>query len=214
MTSSQPARRRAIVILARAPSSPGKTRLVDDREPERARALREALLLDTVDRVREAGVPCVVACTPDEADLEMRQLLSGVPVVRQGSGDLGERMVRVLGEALSRGAEHVALVGSDLPALPADHVLAAFELLEAGAGLVLGPAEDGGFYLIAAAAPLPPIFAGVERGGDHVLDRVIEAARAAGLEVRLAPVWWDVDRPADLERVRRVRPEARVARLL
>jgi rSAM/selenodomain-associated transferase 1 len=202
------------VILARAPWSPGKTRLVEGSDPARARALREALLLDTLDRVREVGVACMVACTPDDADVGMRRLLSGVTVVPQGSGDLGERMARALAGALARGADQVALVGSDLPALPPAHVAAAFALLDAGADLVLGPAEDGGFYLMAAAAPLPPLFDGIEWGRGDVLDRVIGAARAAGLDVRLAPRWWDVDVPADLERVRRVCPASRVARLL
>jgi hypothetical protein len=96
----------------------------------------------------------------------------------------------------------VAIVGSDVPHLEPDTVSDAFERLGRGAGLVLGPAEDGGYFLIGARA-VPPVFAGVEWGGATVLEATLARARRAGIAVELLPRSYDVDTERDLRRLGR-----------
>jgi rSAM/selenodomain-associated transferase 1 len=200
---------RAIVVLARAPSAPGKSRLTGGLSDDRARALREALLLDTLDVARTVGVPIVISYTPDDARDEMAGLAGDIALVPQRGANLGERMRWAMDDTFASGAESVVLIGSDLPTLPLEHLTDAFAMLESPADLVLGPAEDGGFYLVAARQPRPEVFHGIEWGTPHVLDRVADAARRAGLTVGLTRSWWDVDTPDDLRRaVEDLRPDA------
>jgi uncharacterized protein len=119
----------------------------------------------------------------------------------QRPGDLGERMTGAMEEVLSRGYRNVVLVGSDIPHLPLATVAEAFARLGRGARLVIGPAEDGGYYLIGAAS-VPPVFTGVEWGSAGVLAATIERARDAGIEPELMASLYDIDGPAELGRLR------------
>lgn len=190
------------VVLARAPSAAGKTRLTAGMPEARARALRAALLADTLQAVTAAGEPCTVLVTPPEAMPEVATLAGpGVAVQPQGSGDLGQRMAAAFRGLFAAGVSHVVLVGSDLPSLPSSRVTDAFQALAAGADVVLGPAEDGGYYLIGLARLEPRLFEGITWGGPEVLRDTLEAAAAARLRVGLVDGWHDVDVPGDVERV-------------
>lgn len=189
-------------VLARAPSAAGKTRLTAGLSEARARALRSALLADTLQAVTAAGEPCTVFVTPPEAMPEVVSLAGpGVAVWPQEAGDLGQRMAAAFDRMWAAGASHVVLVGSDLPSLPASRVTDAFGVLSAGAEVVLGPAEDGGYYLIGLTRPEPRLFEGMAWGGPDVLRCTLEAAAAARLRAALVDGWYDVDVPGDLERV-------------
>lgn len=124
-------------------------------------------------------------------------------VVRKQSGrDLGERMHRALVAALRR-YRYAILIGVDAPVLRAAEVRRALRLLRSGCDVVLAPAEDGGYALIACRRAPRPVFERIEWGGDRVYAET--AARLTRLRLRwraLRPVW-DVDRPADLERLAR-----------
>jgi rSAM/selenodomain-associated transferase 1 len=197
---------RVVVLLARAPSAKGKTRLTAHLSEAVARSLRELLLLDTLAAARGTGYPVKVCFTPDDAREEMRRLVGDAALVVQRGADLGARMRHALRDGLAAGARAVVVIGSDLPTLPSRHVVRAFDELEglvspaAPCDIVLGPAEDGGFYLIGARHDLPDIFAGVAWGQRDVLARVSASAEHAGVLVRYAPTWWDVDAPEDLRR--------------
>lgn len=123
-------------------------------------------------------------------------------VFPQLDGTLGERMAGAIEAALRRGYGSVVLVGSDIPHLPLERVREAFERLARGSRLVLGPAEDGGYYLLAARS-VPPVFTGIEWGGPLVLRATIESARNAGIEPELLAATYDIDGLDDLERLRR-----------
>jgi hypothetical protein len=207
MTSSK-ASARQVVILARAPSAQGKTRLTAHLPEDRARALRERLFLDTLAAARAAGYPVVVSFTPDTAREEMRGLVGEGALFPQRGDDLGARMRNAMVDMFATGAAAVVLIGSDLPTLPPEHIVHALNLLE-GQGsspavsrcdVVFGPSEDGGFYLVAARSALPDIFRGLEWSRADVLARVAEAARRAGLTTAFAREWWDVDVLEDLHR--------------
>lgn len=191
---------RVVVLLARAPSAPGKTRLTARLPDDEARDLRERLLLDTLDAARATELPVMVCFTPDTSREEMQRLVGDAELLTQRGDDLGARMRHAMDDAFARGAEAVALIGSDLPALPADHVLDAFEMTDF-ADVVLGPTEDDGFYLVAARAAMPDIFSGIDWNAQNVLADVVRAAHARDLTVGLASEWWDVDCPEDLLRL-------------
>jgi rSAM/selenodomain-associated transferase 1 len=188
-------------ILTRAPSAGGKSRLFGalGRRPDPA--LLEALLLDTLDGARVPGVTRIVAVEPAAACGGVRALVPpDVEVIAQVPGLLGERMAALMRNLFDGGAGAVALLGSDLPDLQPAVVARAFELLAADRdSLVIGPAFDGGYYLLAATT-VPDVFGGIEWGSDRVLTQTLEAATRCATAVRLLPSMRDVDTPGDLER--------------
>jgi rSAM/selenodomain-associated transferase 1 len=195
-------------ILTRAPSSGGKSRLFAalGRAPDPA--LLAALLLDTVDSVNTTGVTRIVAVDPPERCDEVRALLPGIEVVPQAAGSLGDRMAALMLALFDRGASAVALVGSDLPDLDRSLVEQAFLILGTDPrALVLGPASDGGYYLVAATS-VPLVFEGVSWGTAQVLAQTMANADRVGLDVRLLEVRTDVDTVEDLRRVRAPRTAA------
>jgi rSAM/selenodomain-associated transferase 1 len=195
----------ALAVLTRAPSSGGKSRLFAELGCAPDPRLLEALLLDTISRAAPPGARVVVAVTPGSACDEIRELLMSrlkpapaIDVVPQGTGDLGERMRATMADLFEQGARAVALIGSDLPHITRAPVAAAFEALDRDPdALVLGPAADGGYYLIAARR-VPDVFAGIEWGSERVLEQTRQAAQADGFQVRLLASMRDVDAAADL----------------
>ncbi len=115
----------------------------------------------------------------------------------QGSGDLGQRMERAVAQAFAEGSKRVVLLGCDCPAMSAVIMAQAFEAL-GDHDLVIGPALDGGYYLLGLTAPQPFLFTNMEWGGEKVLARTLERAHASSLEVFLLESLADVDRPEDL----------------
>ena len=192
---------RHLALFARAPSAGGKTRLTDGLSESRATRLREALFLDTLSSAQALDVPVTIFGTPAELNDTLRALAAGLPVLPQSEGDLGARMHRAFVGLFEQGARLVVMIGSDLPTLPSSHLDAAFDALEAGADLVLGPAEDGGYYLIGMSRPTPVVFTGISWGGDRVLQQTRLAAAGHGLLVHEIAQWYDVDTPHDLARV-------------
>jgi glycosyltransferase A (GT-A) superfamily protein (DUF2064 family) len=94
------------------------------------------------------------------------------------------------------------LIGSDLPTLPAAYLVAALDILKGRTdALILGPADDGGYYLIGFAHPRPELFARIPWGTPLVLRQTCDAAEALGIPVEMLPRWYDVDSASDLRRV-------------
>jgi rSAM/selenodomain-associated transferase 1 len=165
-------------------------------------ALRQAIFSDTLDVVMAlSGASPVVVCEPPEACPAIAAS-TGVQVISQGPGDLGERMDRAFDDLFQQGAAAVILVGSDIPDLPLPVLEQARRWLRRpGDRAVLGPAADGGYYLVGLKAAHPELFAGIEWGTASVLDQTLERARSTGLEVHLLSRWHDVDERPDLERL-------------
>jgi rSAM/selenodomain-associated transferase 1 len=190
--------------MARAPSSPGKTRLAAHLSGERLTSFRAALLSNTLQAI-SLQPHVYVSFTPDEAGEEIASFVDrATACVEQGSGDLGERMLRTLRYLLeTRGYEAALLVGSDIPFLSADHLLEATATLASSGGVVLGPADDGGYYLVGMTRPEPELFAGIAWGDESVLTDTLRAAERIGVEARLVRSLYDVDTIDDLRRLRR-----------
>jgi rSAM/selenodomain-associated transferase 1 len=188
-----------VALLTRAPSRGGKSRLFAalGRPPDPA--LLEALLLDTLDGARLAGTEQVVAVEPGEACGEVRPLVPpGVRVAAQPAGTLGDRMRGTMDALFAEGAALVVLIGSDLPDITQEPIAGAISLLSRDPdSIVLGPAVDGGYYLVAGTR-VPPIFDGIEWGSARVLDQTRSVAARLGLRVHLIEPMRDVDTLDDL----------------
>ena len=199
-----------LIVFARAPSASGKTRLTSHLTLEQARALRTALLLDTLDIARSIGVSVCVRYTPSDAREEMAALVGDVMLAPQTDDDLGARMLHAVSSSFAGGASALVLIGSDLPTLPPDYLIAAFRRLET-ADCVFGPADDGGYYLVGLSrramkisedeTRVARLFTHIEWGTHSVLQQSLAAARDAGLSAELLPSWYDVDHFDDLTRV-------------
>jgi rSAM/selenodomain-associated transferase 1 len=196
----------ALVVFAKAPRVGAvKTRLCPPLSPVAAARLYRCFLLDTLDRVQAVrGVTPAVAYAPRGARAFFAAARPGMLLVPQGGGDLGVRMARVVEDLFARGYAAVVIVGADSPTLPLRHLRAAIRLLgSAAADGVIGPSEDGGYYLIGLRAPCPALFAGVSWSSTRVLTQTLVKARRACRRLRVLPAWYDVDTVADLHRLAR-----------
>ena len=152
---------------------------------------------DAVERLRCPAYDLVVCYDPATAAAEVRAWLGeDVTLMPQVAGDLGHRMRCALDAALEVASE-ACVVGTDVPDLTAGLVEEAFEGLS-NADLVIGPAEDGGYYLLALKRPIPELFEGVPWSTAEVLSRTLAAARRLGLEARTLETLRDVDTLDDL----------------
>lgn len=187
-----------LAVLTRAPSSGGKTRLFASLGLSPDPALLTALLLDTLGGAAVPAVRRVVAVTPASACDEVRWIVGDVEVMAQPEGDLGERMRATMGALFARGARAVVLMGSDVPHISAATIADACALaVQDPDALVLGPAADGGYYLIAARR-VPDVFSGIEWGSGRVLAQTERAAAAQRLCVHYLAAMADVDTVDDL----------------
>lgn len=191
--------RRLLLFTKPAREGRVKTRLIGDLTAAEAAGLHAAFLEDLLGRLREGDFELRLAWALDPED----EVPAGpVPGVRQQGDDLGERLYRALSAAAAESGA-VAALGSDHPALPLAIVHRAFETVEAGADVVLGPAEDGGYYLVAlrAGAVARRLFEDIAWSTERVLPATLERCRELGLAVELLPEASDVDTPEDLRRL-------------
>jgi rSAM/selenodomain-associated transferase 1 len=199
----RPAPPRALIVLAKAPAAgKAKTRLCPPLTPDEAAAFAAASLADTLAVAQSVPNCLLILGHPPGAERALAATLGDAlpPTVIVPPGDVGMAMGYAIGCALDHRATQVALIGSDLPSLPPAHIAAAFAHLDAGADVVLGPADDGGYYLIAATAPHPDLFTGIAWSTDTVFAQTAEKVAAAGLTLATLPAWYDVDTAADLRR--------------
>jgi rSAM/selenodomain-associated transferase 1 len=122
---------------------------------------------------------------------------SDVTYYRQGSGDLGQRMYSAIRRAFAVGMARVVIIGTDCPDVNPFILTEAFDALKRQ-DLVLGPAEDGGYYLIGLNCLIPQLFNQIQWGTDRVLAKTKNIAKKLGLSVHYLPILADVDRPEDL----------------
>jgi uncharacterized protein len=198
---TKPSSGRTVLVFARAPE-PGrvKTRLAAAVGGERATAIYRDLAEHTVNVARQVTDCRVVVCCdpPGSVDAIAAWLGSGVEYRAQLGGDLGMRMAGAMGDALAGGAQSVALIGTDCPGLDAALIDAAFAAIDPRAGasmadVALGPARDGGYYLIAARQVHPALFGGIPWSTSETLGATLSAAAAAGLRVSLLDTRRDID---------------------
>ena len=176
--------RRTLVVMARWPvSGRCKSRLAAELGPVRAAAIQGWLTAHTLAVAR--------------ALRRWGAALGCDRVVCQGRGGLGLRLQRIVGGGLRRSGRRLVVIGSDLPGLGSADLLQAFAALERHE-LVLGPAQDGGYWLIGLRRSRPELFCGIDWGGPGVLGQTEEAAAGLGLVAHRLAWRADLDRPADL----------------
>jgi hypothetical protein len=193
-----------LAIMAKAPRVGAvKTRLCPPLRAPEAALLARCFLLDAVERVRAvAGVRPIMAYAPAEARGEFERVAPGFALIAQRGVNLGARQESLVEDILGLGHQAALLMGTDSPTLPRECLDEAVGLVTApGVDVVLGPAEDGGYYLIGLRAPCPALFEDVPWSSSAVLSRTLERAQRLRLRVVCLPTWFDVDTGADLERL-------------
>ena len=188
-----------ILLFAKYPI-PGevKTRLIPALGAQRAARLHRRLTEASLDTARATGMP-VVVCAAGAPLRRFCAWLGNEPrFARQTDGDLGRRMEHAFASAFRRGASRALAIGADVPALTPELLGAAAAGLD-HADVVLGPAFDGGYYLIGMRRLHPALFRGVPWGSEEVLSRTRQSIAAMGLKSLELPVLSDVDRPEDLK---------------
>ena len=150
-------------------------------------------VLNRIDSIRDVEL----RYSPDDAESEVHPWLRrSWTLSPQGSGDLGERLTRAFADLFANGAKRVVIIGSDCPWLSADDIGQACHDLETH-DLVLGPAKDGGYWLVGLREPKPELFSGISWSTETVLEQTLEHARVRGLRFRLLRELRDVDTLGD-----------------
>jgi len=184
----------ALVLFARYPV-PGscKTRLIPAVGPDGAADIHRRLAARTADLLRASGCPTTIAITGADAEAFEQWLGTGLEYVEQAQGNLTDRLLAFVEYA------PVIFFGADTPDLADRHVKAAVEGLKSHE-VIIGPAEDGGYYLIGMRKPLPEILTDMPWGTDQVLPETLRRLESLGIEPFLLETLSDCDRPEDLER--------------
>ena len=194
----------ALAVMAREPvAGRVKTRLTPELTPRDAALLYQAFLRDTLGKFGSIpGVSPVVAYTPDTAEEYFRRIAPrDALLLFQQEGDLGERLEHVSSELFHRGFSRVVIVGSDSPDLPGEYLEMAFDRLE-NYDLVLGPCDDGGYYLIGLSCrPEHALFTGIPWSSSMVFETTLRKAKSMDMSVAILPGWHDIDTLEDLQRL-------------
>lgn len=190
-----------LLVFARVPAlGRVKSRLAVGVGQPAALAVYRELLAITNAAIVEAGVPATVwlADTASAEPTGAEAIEWAAHAARcQPEGDLGARMTTAFAIAFITGAARVVIIGTDCPELRASHLIQAFGALET-ADVVLGPATDGGYYLLGLRQPQPELFANKAWSTDSVLADTLADAHRLGLRVALLPELRDVDNAEDL----------------
>ena len=204
----------ALVLYARVPRrGQVKTRMTPWLSADEAFRLHLALLEDSLALLRAGAAaagatPCLAFSEPwapaggGEGFAALATAAAGLARLPQRGGDLGERLRDTFTTLAAAGRRHVVVIGCDSPTLPPEILRSAFAALRQEAEVVLGPAADGGYYLVGAARPVPEIFTGIPWSTDRVMEATLAALDRARVRAFLLPLWYDVDVPADLDRLR------------
>lgn len=182
-----------VVLFTRYPT-PGeaKTRLIGALGADGAAALHRRLTERTLAAVRASGLPFEVRST-GAPPADFKSWLGDVPVVDQGTGDLGARL-------MAAGPPYPTLfIGADAPDLTPSHLLGAAAAMT-GAEAVIGPADDGGYWLLGLARAADPLFEAMPWGTDRVFAETLARMDRLGIRPALLPTLADLDRPEDLTR--------------
>ncbi|PSR17558.1 hypothetical protein C8255_12020 [filamentous cyanobacterium CCP3] len=201
-THQAESQRFGLMLFTRFPE-PGrtKTRLIPHLGPAGAAALQRQMTEHVLAQVQGAARRRPLAVEVHFAGGspgQMRAWLGdAVTYYPQTEGGLGDRLMAAFKQSFGLGRAGAIAIGSDCPALTPDHLAAALAALQR-VDVALGPATDGGYYLIGLRQPQPALFEAIAWGTDQVLAQTLAAATAQGLTVELLTPLTDVDRPEDL----------------
>ena len=194
-----------LTIFTRYPE-PGltKTRLISALGEEGAAKLQKELTEQTIQKVDQLAKTSTVEpviCFEGGDLVSMKNWLGPDRIYQQQAhGDLGRKLKKAFGDAFSAGAQRVVTIGCDCPALSREHIGRAFDALYMK-DLTLGPASDGGYYLIGIKYPIDALFEDIPWGTDKVFEKTVSLAQQLGLSIEILEELQDVDRPEDLKQI-------------
>jgi hypothetical protein len=198
----------ALAIMTKAPQTGQvKTRLVPPLKPDEAAELNRFFLRDTTTTIANSATPkdsCGIAVyTPIGSESAYTDILpDNFRLLPQRGDRFGERLYLAALDLFKCGFESVCLIDSDSPTVPPENFAAAVRLLQRpGDRVVLGPCDDGGYYLIGLKKPHKELFERIDWSTERVLAQTRQRAREMGLEVKLLPAGYDVDDWASLQRL-------------
>jgi len=199
----------ALAVMTKAPQAGRvKTRLVPPLTPEQAAELNKCFLVDTAAAISNAAgadTACGIAVyTPVGAESAYTDILpADFSLLPQRGDKFGERLYLALEDLFKCGFDSLCLIDSDSPTVPAENFAQAVELLSASEDrVVLGPSDDGGYYLVGMKKPHRHLFEKIDWSTERVLNQTVQRAAEIDLEVKLLPTGFDVDDDAGLRRLR------------
>ncbi len=192
------------IIMAKVPTAGTvKTRLEPFLSPKQCAELAECFLLDTVSKAESLQNQLIIAYAPiEKRAVLLKILLTQKTLIEQKGANLGDRMFHAFQFAFSQNSDAVVMIGTDSPTFPPEFIERAFKNLKK-TDAVLGKTEDGGFYLIGLRTVRKEIFENVEWSSPKTFRQTVRNIKNLGLKLSLLPTWFDVDLPADLERLRK-----------
>jgi rSAM/selenodomain-associated transferase 1 len=179
-----------------------KRRLAEAIGRKKAAQLYERLAIDTIDCVKQLSFPFEILYWPGEYGTQFAAVFGSEHIyVAQQGRDLSQRLVNAFNHAFGQGFEYAIALGSDSPDLPAQFIKDAFGLLETN-DAVIGPASDGGYYLVGFSKNsfTPAAFENIPWSSPEVLAQTILALKNQNKTISLLPPWYDIDTIDDLRR--------------
>ena len=194
--------RATVLVFGKVPV-PGKvkTRLTEVLTPDDTARLYEAFLQDTLDALAGLDADVRLLLAPSDESLSHDLMRRPQSVGAQRGDGLGQRMLNAFVEAFAGGFERAVIVGSDHPTLPASFVDLALQALEEPYSITIGPATDGGYYLIGMNELYPGLFQDMTYSQSDVFDRTLDRAAETEAGLTILPEWYDVDTPEALVRL-------------
>ncbi len=188
----------ALIIFAKAPDiNTVKTRLKGYLTDKERLSIYIRLMENTIGLSRKAkGVTAFISYTPAEGEKYFKRY--NLPIFPQKGSDLGGRMYNALTHVITSGCKKAVLIGTDIPELDEEIISDAFAMLDES-DMVLGPANDGGYYLIGMKKANKKVFQSIDWSTDRVLKQTLQRAKEEGRHVSFVKTLSDVDRPEDLE---------------
>jgi rSAM/selenodomain-associated transferase 1 len=163
----------------------------------------QGFLLDRIEQIKEiSNVDCYIAYTPRSSEDIFKELAPfDFNLISQVGKDLGERLSNISYELFKKGYKKIVIMDSDSPNLPSEFITSALSHL-GEYDIVLGPCEDGGYYLVGLSQHVPEIFVDIPWSSTSVTETTMERAKAAGKSIPLLEKWYDVDTKDDLLRLK------------
>jgi uncharacterized protein len=197
---------RALMVVAKQPA-PGqtKTRLSPPLDGEQASALYECFLMDTLELIRAAQRTAkfqpIIAYLPMGAEPYFHEIAPDFDLLLQDGTSLSERLYHATTHCLNMVYDQVIIMDSDSPTLPPENLCQAFDALDNGADVSIGPCDDGGYYLIGLKQPAPDLFLKVTMSTPTVVADTLARAQDNQLRVAMLPICYDIDYVNDLHRL-------------
>jgi hypothetical protein len=193
----------AMIVMCKSPAAGTvKTRLAPFLSAEKAADLAACFAVDAVKKAQNICENTIVAFTGEKEMLETI-LPQNLVWVRQTGADLGERMHNALRFAFEQNFSPLVVIGTDSPTLPSEYIKVAIKILqEKLTDAVIGETEDGGFYLVGLNQPNQQIFQNVRWSSPETFLQTVRNIKQLNLHFTTLPVWYDVDTPEDLRRLK------------